>query len=422
MRINEFIDKVLNKSILKKVRIRVDPRESCHSSFHLSSSYEGYILEENDTTVKIYLVNAPLDIDPIQQVSKKHIIEPAGSAKNFVQKLVELLIQSGVSQNNPVLQQIKNLKNLEFLETYLKQLDLDDKKISGLYKKLCLLQTEGVADILTDPKTVEIMKLGGKAVDLMAGAPKLLLGKEKSIFGRMARFLKSFDINDLISFSNVVATAGGEKTKKPSMGTLVYITGLDGLKLSYDKNKTPYNLIGRLERETLNQEEHHYDFKIVEPATAGSVFPRGYISFSLFDNRTSGGLCIIKRTKNKNDKKICFEAKFNKFKNTILVTAGKQIDERDAIFKEPVLEIQDSLALLKGLSEIVNYQKLNQRNQGYLVILSGHAHNREELKKKIIDIAARLSETEEYKALADENQKLDMLRNKLEANSIKTTY
>ncbi len=142
------------KSInLQRVRIKVDPMWSEKLGIINSPYYEGYILQEcpgSKMDFKVFIVNTPSGIDPIQTVSKAHI-EPMdvenpqetekvskfnGSRLSVFKKhLVEKLKELGKDLESADVQQAISSNDISFIETYLKQMGLNDEDILNLYRK-----------------------------------------------------------------------------------------------------------------------------------------------------------------------------------------------------------------------------------------------------------------------------------------------
>lgn len=422
MTIDDFINDVLRKSVLKRIRIKVDPRESAQhaSGYHLSSSYEGYILQETDTTVKVYFINTPAGIEPIQQVDKKHIMGPVGT-DTFIQKLVQTLISTGVKSNHPVLKQLEELHNLEFVETYLKQLNLDDRQISELYKKMLLVQNEAVGDSIVNVGK-EVAKLAGKAASAFGELPKLVVGGRESALGRAAKFLKTFNINDLIHFDKLSKSTLSEKT--PSKGQLVYISGIKGMSLQYDKFKTPYNIVGQFDKPVITETEYSFQFNTVEPSTAKLSYPGGTLDFSPLKDKREGVLCLKAVTKAQETEKRCFAVRVDKAKvrNTYSVTVVNEIPVK-SVTPVRLTEVKAGLALLKELQSlsIIDYTKgaeLSDEQQGTLMTVAMKIAANKDVKIKVLDTLQDLAKEEAFTRLASERDKYNIIMSKLKEMNV----
>jgi len=142
------------KSInLQKVRIKVDPMWSEKLGIINSPYYEGYILQEcpgSKMDFKVFIVNTPSGINPIQTVHKANL-EPIevetpqevekvskfnGSRLSIFKKhLVEKLKELGKELESPEVSQVIASTDIGFIETYLKQMGLNEEDLLNLYRK-----------------------------------------------------------------------------------------------------------------------------------------------------------------------------------------------------------------------------------------------------------------------------------------------
>ncbi len=151
MKFLNLLENAVKSINLQKVRIKVDPVWSEKLGIINSPYYEGYILQEcGGTEFKVFIINTPSGIDPIQTVSKAHI-EPMGveapqetekvSKFNgsrlsvFKKHLVEKLKELGKDLEAADVQQAISSNDISFIETYLKQMGLNDEDILNLYRK-----------------------------------------------------------------------------------------------------------------------------------------------------------------------------------------------------------------------------------------------------------------------------------------------
>lgn len=146
-----LLEKAVKSINLQKVRIKVDPMWSEKLGIMNSPHYEGYILQEcGGTEFKVFIINTPSGINPIQTVSKSHL-EPIdvetpqevekvskfnGSRLSLFKKhLVEKLKELGKDVESADVQQAISSTDIGFIETYLKQMGLNDEDILNLYRK-----------------------------------------------------------------------------------------------------------------------------------------------------------------------------------------------------------------------------------------------------------------------------------------------
>lgn len=139
MRYNLVIENSLNRlTSLQRVRVKTDPKflqkegtpEKC-------PSYEGYILEEGLTKVKILVLPPDLTIEEIPTDLIEYIADEE-KADAFEDLKVYIIKHLGLKENNPLISQIINSTCINDIETFLKQTGLDEKKISDLYSSFIL--------------------------------------------------------------------------------------------------------------------------------------------------------------------------------------------------------------------------------------------------------------------------------------------
>ena len=133
---------------LKRVKIKTDPLWAEKLGIFNAPSYEGYVLKENygNGMVKIFIVNAPAGVNPVQEVPSA-AIEPEVtkpepekihnvSRLNLFKKAILLkLKEMGKCENDPEVAQVINSSDVGFIETYLRQMGLSDEDLLSLYRK-----------------------------------------------------------------------------------------------------------------------------------------------------------------------------------------------------------------------------------------------------------------------------------------------
>ena len=333
MYVDLIIEKTLKESKLKRVRIKVDPSELAIFGYEKVSSFEGYILEEGVSSVRVFMVGIPAGINPIQTVDRQHItpIEPCPPSPKFFEfksKILQHLEKEGISKDTPQYQQIQNCNNPEFIDTYLKELKFDDGKIANLYKAIFL--TENIMGNIMKGVTGSIMKnklskmanpedsLGSRigaglkeigdnklfklahgTTKAAASLPGLVVGKS-NIIARVSSFIRSLDVNDLIKFKERYPVEGN-KVKKDS---IVLIKNLD---------RSP--LKGKIEKE----ERTHWVIKLYNPQKYNEKVI--YFDYSPLKDPNHGTITYNFEKEEKNDVKVEVED------NTLILTVKKNIDK-----------------------------------------------------------------------------------------------
>ena len=153
MKFLNILENAVKSINLQKVRIKVDPMWSEKLGIMNSPHYEGYILQEcpnSKMEFKVFIINTPSGVNPIQTVSKSHL-EPIedetpqevekvlkfnGSRLSVFKKhLVEKLKELGKDVDSADVRQAISSTDIGFIETYLKQMGLNDEDILNLYRK-----------------------------------------------------------------------------------------------------------------------------------------------------------------------------------------------------------------------------------------------------------------------------------------------
>jgi hypothetical protein len=138
---------------LQRVRIKVDPLWSEKLGIINSPYYEGYILQEcpgSKMDFKVYIINTPAGVDPIQNVSGVHL-QPVGDENKeetqeptkinssrlskFKKHLMEKLQELGKDLESAEVIQVLKSNDIGFIETYLKQMGLTDDDLLNLYRQ-----------------------------------------------------------------------------------------------------------------------------------------------------------------------------------------------------------------------------------------------------------------------------------------------
>jgi hypothetical protein len=133
---------------LKRVRIKTDPLWAEKLGLYNAPAFEGYVLKENygNGMVKIFIVNAPSNVSPVQEIPKAAIEpEPVQPEPEKVQNISRLnlfkkailakLKELGKCGEDPEVSQIINSSDVGFIETYLRQMGLSDEDLLSLYRK-----------------------------------------------------------------------------------------------------------------------------------------------------------------------------------------------------------------------------------------------------------------------------------------------
>jgi hypothetical protein len=147
MKFLKSLDNELNKK-LKKIRIKTDPLWAEKLGIYNAPAFEGYVLKENygNGMVKIFIVNAPAGVNPVQEIPQTAIDnEPSKPEPEKIQNVSRLnlfkkaillkLKEMGKCEDDPEVSQVLNSSDIGFIETYLRQMGLNDEDLLSLYRK-----------------------------------------------------------------------------------------------------------------------------------------------------------------------------------------------------------------------------------------------------------------------------------------------
>lgn len=141
VKFRQIIEESLNKTALKRVRIKVDPAKiSTEHDLSKVDGYEGYILAEGVGTLKILVLSPEMTVDDIPEefieaIAKDDKLETFEELKSYI--LSEML-KSGTQEGDPILCNVASSNNLCDIETFLKQKGFTDEKIAQLYRNFIM--------------------------------------------------------------------------------------------------------------------------------------------------------------------------------------------------------------------------------------------------------------------------------------------
>lgn len=137
MKVDRIIEEALRKANLKKIRIKVDPRQLVNQGFEHCTSFEGYVLEECGNSLKVYLINPPPEVEPVQMVDKENARELNNTffSKEVILKILDML---NLPEGTPGVEQIKNTNDPEFITKYFNDLPVDQEKLLDVLKTVVL--------------------------------------------------------------------------------------------------------------------------------------------------------------------------------------------------------------------------------------------------------------------------------------------
>jgi hypothetical protein len=137
MHYDRIIQESLKKTALKRIRIKVDPA-LVNASADLTGldGYEGYVLEECMGKMKVLVLTPDMHIHDIpeefiEMLSTQHDADVFEEFRAFA---IKNLIQDGMPENSPTLQQVRNSSCLNDIEQYLKQSGFTGERLSDMYR------------------------------------------------------------------------------------------------------------------------------------------------------------------------------------------------------------------------------------------------------------------------------------------------
>lgn len=350
MRIDTILESTLRNSKLKRVRVKIDPAQLVMQNYHMLDSYEGYVLEENLDTLKVYMLDLPDEFEPVQTVNKSHTEElPGGNNTNIIPRVLKQLEQEGVSCDNPAYQKIQNLHDAEFVDSYLRELGYDDKKLIEFYKKISLNPVyEGVADLISKGKNAieggilkggqaargltssGLFKAGEMGAKGLASIPGLLVGKN-NIIGRFAKFLQTFDVNELIKASEKYDSKDPTKIKEGSQIFIKFSVGpskvLPDTRLVRIEGEE-YQLSGVVQELHITDTDKSFRISVVHPHAFNSQYSASLSYPEIFNKQRIGQIVLAPREPRKELE--IYNAKIKVTPKYILVHVYERVDSHSA--------------------------------------------------------------------------------------------
>jgi len=161
---DSILQTITEKLKLRRMRFKVDPAISNLEDFDGNTSYEGYVLNENEGVLNILVV------DPNNQVRQTAVFAKglnvlSNNLNEFKRNLIRLILNKVPEQ---VLQQIQNSPTFDEVELLAKQNGANDDDIKNAYRNFhneSALNEQGI-----------ISRTVGKTADI---AKDVLLGKER---------------------------------------------------------------------------------------------------------------------------------------------------------------------------------------------------------------------------------------------------
>lgn len=308
--LNQLIENTLKNTRLKRVRVKSDPSIPPVFGYENVTYFEGYILEECGSTLSVYIINAPPSVDPLQQVSIaqiEEIPEPAAIAKptsyeELKTMLLKALLKAGFDERTPVFNQIKNTNNPEFVKTFLDQAGIKPEELAifaeandPVAPDAQKVYQSSPDDTFgkTEPKGKKFLKGLEKGLSIfdkaLSTTSQLLFDRDKNIIGRLTRFLKTFDVNDLINLKNLKLKSK-DYPVLPYQDAPVYIYGLPNLAY-IKKEEQKYQIKGKITGVNYTTDGVKYVVSGLEPSIKDLL--SAMLDFSIINNPTKTGKVVF---------------------------------------------------------------------------------------------------------------------------------
>lgn len=141
VKFRQIIEESLNKTALRKIRIKVDPAKiSAEQDLSKVDGYEGYILAEGVGKLKILVLTPELSLEDIPEefieaIAEDDKLETFEELKSYI--LSEML-KTGTLEGDPILCNVASSNNLCDIETFLRQKGFTDEKLADLYRNFIM--------------------------------------------------------------------------------------------------------------------------------------------------------------------------------------------------------------------------------------------------------------------------------------------
>ena len=136
MKYNQIISENIERMNLKKVRIKVDPAiVGISKDLSNCNGYEGYVLAEDEKSLKILVINPDLQGDTsVMNIPPEYLEKLANINDNLNALKVFIILALGVSADDPIIHQLAASESIDDVEVFLRDKGLTDEDIVDLYK------------------------------------------------------------------------------------------------------------------------------------------------------------------------------------------------------------------------------------------------------------------------------------------------
>ena len=135
MKYDQIILESLQKVSLQRVRIKVDPvNVAINKDLSVCDGYEGYVLAEGETSMRILVINPDLDSTSVMDIPNEYLQKLQSVTQNFENLKDFILTALNASEDDPIVQNIKSSESIDNVETFLRFRGLTEDEITKLYK------------------------------------------------------------------------------------------------------------------------------------------------------------------------------------------------------------------------------------------------------------------------------------------------
>lgn len=217
MKYTNLILENLKKTGLKKVLIKVDPIFANKLDFSKATSYEGYVLHENNGTLKILVVPDSITLDDIPEDVIEYIANDGNDVEENTDvwedfKAFVLRVVSEVKgPSDPLVAQIYNSCNLEDIKTFLKQGGFDEQDLNILFADFIFSDKDCpvMEARFRDYATVAAKRTGKAAINpkTYAGAVSKLATGAENLYNAPGQFARG--LKDVVVGGDISPLTGG---------------------------------------------------------------------------------------------------------------------------------------------------------------------------------------------------------------------
>lgn len=132
MKFFNIIEKTIGEQNLRRVRIKYDPLNKEHQAFKAYAGYEGYVLEECEGAVSVYVIKPAAEMNPMINIPASMM-----DATNPRLEALKVFLANKIG-NETIAAMITQLNDIVSIEAILKDNGIDDAQLKDFYKEYML--------------------------------------------------------------------------------------------------------------------------------------------------------------------------------------------------------------------------------------------------------------------------------------------